>query len=120
MTIEERPGSDFDSIFSRKATPWRRSASSGMVTSSSTSSDDRPSASVWTSTVVGANSGSTSTRAFWSWVAPTRRRTPAIPIAIKRNRTLVLTSARIMATTPNGSRTQRGVTPPLLRRRVVR
>ena len=80
MTIDDRPASDFDSIFSRKATPWRRSASSGTVTSSSTSSADRPSASVWTSTVVGANSGSTSTRADCSWVAPTSRSTPAMPM----------------------------------------
>ena len=50
ITIDERPASDCERISSRNATPWSRSASSGTVTSSSTSSADRPSASVCTST----------------------------------------------------------------------
>ena len=52
ITIDDRPAIDWDRISWRNATPCSRSASRGTVTSSSTSSAERPSASVWTSTVV--------------------------------------------------------------------
>ena len=45
---------------STPSTPFNRSASSGTVMSCSTSSADRPSASVWISAYGGVNSGSTS------------------------------------------------------------
>ena len=115
IRIDERPAIDSDRISSRNATPCSRSASSGTVTSSSTSSAERPRASVWTSTEVGVNWGNTSTRALESWVAPTISRTPARPIANSRKRTLVLTMARIMSSSPTRSRVNGGTdwTPPL-------
>ena len=49
-TMDESPAIDSDWIESSQATPLSRSASSGTVMSSSTSSAERPSASVWIST----------------------------------------------------------------------
>src|SRR5918999_3071766 len=69
--IDDRPGSDSDRITSMPSTPFSRSASIGTVTSCSTSSADRPSASVWISTYGGVNSGSVSTGALRSCATPT-------------------------------------------------
>src|SRR5919106_741893 len=71
MTIDDRPGTDAERIVSTPATPLRRSASSGTVMSCSTSSADKPSASVWISTYGGVNSGSVSTGASRSCATPT-------------------------------------------------
>ena len=49
-TIEESPVIDSEWISSTQATPASKSCSSGTVTRFSTSSAERPSASVWTST----------------------------------------------------------------------
>src|SRR6266542_3822888 len=69
-SIRDSPGSDWERIWSRNATPLSRSCSSGTVTSCSTSSAESPSASVWMSTSGGLNSGRTSTGALRSWVMP--------------------------------------------------
>jgi hypothetical protein len=66
----DSPGIDSERIVSSHATPLSRSCSSGTVISSSTSAADRPRASVWTSTVGGANSGRTSTGVLRSCVTP--------------------------------------------------
>jgi hypothetical protein len=50
-SIEDNPGIEEDVIVSSHGTPARRSCSSGTVISCSTSGADRPSASVWMSTV---------------------------------------------------------------------
>ena len=50
IMIDDRPGTDSERIVSTPSTPLSRSCSSGTVMSCSTSSADRPSASVWTST----------------------------------------------------------------------
>ena len=60
ITIEETPGSDSDRIMSTPSTPLSRSSSRGTVISCSTSSAERPSASVWTSAYGGLNSGNAS------------------------------------------------------------
>ena len=56
-SMAERPGIDWDSIVSSHGMPLSRSCSSGVVMSCSTSSADRPSASVCTWTAGGSNSG---------------------------------------------------------------
>ncbi len=56
-SIEDRPGTDLELRMSTKGTLLRRSASSGTVTISATSRAERPSASLWTSTTTGPNSG---------------------------------------------------------------
>jgi hypothetical protein len=58
--IEESWATDFDRICSRPSIPFNWS-SMGTVISSSTSFEELPSATVWISTRVGANSGNTST-----------------------------------------------------------
>ena len=58
-TTDDSPSTDFDRIVSRPGTPLS-AASSGTVTSASTSFVDSPGASVCTSTSGGANSGNTS------------------------------------------------------------
>ena len=61
ITIDDRPGPTATGSCRARPTPLSRSGSSGTVISCSTSSADRPSASVWTSTFGGVNSGSVST-----------------------------------------------------------
>ncbi len=73
---------------SMKATPLRRSCSSGTVMNCSTSSADKPSASVCTSTRVGLNSGRESTGAPSNWVAPRTIRPTAAAITRPLNFTL--------------------------------
>src|SRR5918992_1635104 len=91
------PGREADSILSRKAIPTRRSCSSGTVISCSTSSAERPRASVWTSTWGGLNSGRTSTDVFPSCVTP-RAMTATPPATIRRrNLRLEPTIQRIIA-----------------------
>ncbi len=66
MITDDKPGSDTDSMSWRNATPFSRSCSSGTVMNCSTSSADKPRASVWTSTTVGLNSGNSARGAFVS------------------------------------------------------
>ena len=97
MTTDESPGSDTDSISSRKATPASRSCSSGTVISCSTSSAESPRASVWTSTIGGLNSGRTSTGVLPAWITPTITRPTAAATTRRRNLRLEATIQRIMA-----------------------
>jgi len=57
LVIEDNPRTDSERMSSTHATPLSRSASSGTVTSCSTSAADSPNASVWISTMGGENSG---------------------------------------------------------------
>jgi len=67
ITIEDSPAIEIDCMVSTHATPLSRFDSSGTVTRSSTSWAESPSASDWTSTVTGANSGTASmlVRVIW-------------------------------------------------------
>jgi hypothetical protein len=56
-SIAERPGMDREEMVSSHGMPLSRSCSSGVVMSSSTSSAERPSASVCIWTAGGSNSG---------------------------------------------------------------
>ena len=87
-TIEDSPGTDSERSTVTPFVPFSRSASSGTVTSCSTSSAERPSASVWTSTYGGVNSGRTSTGASRSCRMPTARMPAATATTSSRNRTL--------------------------------
>ena len=80
-----QPGSDSERMSSRNATPASRSCSIGTVISCSTSAADSPSASVWTSTVGGTNSGSTSTGMSRSWLMPTTSIATAAATTRSRN-----------------------------------
>jgi hypothetical protein len=72
----------------RNATPFSRSCSIGTVINCSTSGAESPSASVCTSTVVGPNSGRTSTDICRSWVIPTTSSTAAAATIKPRKRRL--------------------------------
>ena len=67
ITTDDSPSTDFERIVFSPGVPFR-AFSSGTLMSASTSSVDSPGASVWTSTLGGANSGNTSSgavRAVW-------------------------------------------------------
>ncbi len=96
MVIEDRPGTDLDWILSSHATPSSRSCSIGTVISCSTSSADRPSASIWTCTVVGPNSGSVSTSAWRSDQTPKAMITTAAATTARGALRLDPTIQRIM------------------------
>ena len=100
--IRDRPGTDSERMSSRKATPLSRSCSSGTVISCSTSAADNPSASVWTSTVGGTNSGRTSTGICLSWPIPTTSVATAAATTSSRSRRLASTIERtaVPPTTP--------------------
>ena len=100
MTMEDRPGTDCERMESIQATPFSRSCSSGTVMSCSISSADRPSASVWTSTTVGVNSGRESTSAWRSCQTPKARITAAAAMTPRRARMLPLTRLRITSRPP--------------------
>ena len=104
VTIEDRPAIEADCMVSTHATPLRRLDSSGTVTRSSTSWADSPSASDWTSTVTGANSGTASTGVARSATTP-KTPTATARIAMRtRERMPALTSAPTMnATTPGNA-----------------
>src|SRR5687768_6412816 len=95
--MEDRPGTDSERITSTPWTPFSRSASSGTVISCSTSSAERPSASVWISAYGGLNSGRTSTGASRSCTMPTTMIPTASPTTRSRNLRLDRTIARIIA-----------------------
>ena len=104
-TMDDSPATDSEWISSRNATPWSRSASSGTVISCSTSSAERPRASVWISTYVGPNSGRTSTGTRGSCVKPKSMAAAAAPSTSSRNLRLQPTSERIMLeTSPHACR----------------
>ena len=93
-TTDESPSTDLDRILSRPGTPLS-AASSGTVTSASTSLVDRPGASVCTSTSGGANSGNTSSGVVRSVLtAPTTSSTAKAATTI-RFRSESATSQRI-------------------------
>ncbi len=80
-TIDESCGTDLERIVSSSGRPWS-DCSSGTVTSSSTSSAERPRLGVWISTFGGANSGKTSTGV--SRKRPTPKTIIAAPAATTR------------------------------------
>ena len=94
--IRDRPATDSERMSSRKATPTSRSCSIGTVISCSTSAADSPRASVWISTVGGANSGRTSTGISRSCAAPTASRPAARATIRSLNLRLMPTIERIM------------------------
>jgi hypothetical protein len=67
--MTDRPWMDCDRTAAMPSTPLIAS-SSGLVTSTSTCSGERPGASVWIETCGGANSGKTSRRALATTPAP--------------------------------------------------
>ena len=99
--MDDKPGSDFERITSTPSTPFRRSASAGIVMSCSTSSAESPSASVWISTYGGVNSGSTSTGALRARLIPTARSSAAAATTRSRNRRLVPMIERIIGYAPS-------------------
>ncbi len=99
--MDDRPGSDFERITSTPSTPFRRSASAGIVMSCSTSSAESPSASVWISTYGGVNSGSTSTGALRARLMPTAKSNAAAATIRSRNRRLVPMIERIIGYAPS-------------------
>ena len=64
-TTDDNPSTDFDRSVFKPVVPLSE-FSSGTLTSASTSSVESPGASVWISTRGGANSGNTSSGAFWA------------------------------------------------------
>ncbi len=94
--MRDSPATDSERMSSRKATPFSRSCSSGTVISCSTSLADRPSASVWISTVAGVKSGRTSTGMSRSCETPTIITAAAAATTISRNRTDEPTIHRII------------------------
>ena len=80
--IDDRPGTDVEWMFFSHGVPFR-SSSRLRVTRSSTSGAERPSASVWTSIIGGANSGSASTGICRDWFAPAT--STAVPSATARS-----------------------------------
>ena len=87
-TTCDSPSTDFERTVFTPGRPFRAS-SMGTVTSDSTSSVERPGASVCTSTSGGANSGNTSSGAFWTAREPTTRRTTDRATTTTRRRTEV-------------------------------
>src|SRR5918992_1987975 len=100
--MEETCSTENERISSRPSTPFRAS-SIGIVMSSSTSVEVLPIASVWTSTIGGANSGKTSIFASRVWRKPKTRMAAAAKIASQRKRRLRATIQRITAC-PRSSR----------------
>src|SRR5215208_1769607 len=92
--ICERSITDLERISSSPGIPlsW---FSSGTVISSSTCSEELPTAMVWTSTIGGANSGKTSTSALRVSPMPKTMSAPAAKITSHRNRKLDPTIQRI-------------------------
>ena len=104
ISIRDSPGTDSERIASSQATPLSRSCSRGTVMSCSTSAADSPSASVWTSTVGGVNSGSTSTGMSRSCVAPSTSRAAANTTTTPRDRRLHPTIQPTTAAAPPSRR----------------
>src|SRR5579859_2141474 len=94
--ISESWDTDWERITSRPATPFS-ACSSGVVTTCSTSAGDRPTHSVWISTVGGANSGNTSTGVLRTCEIPPKTRAAPMATTRKRNFRLDATIQRIMA-----------------------
>src|SRR5215207_63834 len=92
--IWERSATDLERISSSPGTPLSWS-SIGMVISSSTCSEELPTAMVWTSTIGGANSGKTSTSALRVSPMPKIISATAAKITSHRNRKLDPTIQRI-------------------------
>ena len=97
ISMNDSPGTDLDSIRSSQDTPASRSCSMGTVTNCSTSSAERPRASVCTRTVTGLNSGSTSMRVSRSCTTPKAMITTAIARTPRRARTDDSTIHRIIS-----------------------
>ena len=95
-SIRETPGAESDRIVSTPLIPFKRKCSMGTVIRSSTSEAESPRLSVWTSTVGGLTSGTTSTRDLCSCTAPRINRAAAIGSTSSRNRTLEVTSQASM------------------------
>jgi hypothetical protein len=95
-TMEERPGIDSERISSTQDTPFSMSASSGTVIMASTSSAERPSASVWISTYGRENSGTASRGRLRSSERAKNATMPAPARTRSRRRMLQPTSQRIM------------------------
>ena len=93
-SIEDSCGTDLDRMSSRPWMPFSP-ASSGTVTSCSTSEVDRPTQAVWMTTRGGANSGKTSTCIFGSEVMPRIIRPTAAATIRCRNFRLELMTARM-------------------------
>src|SRR3954453_19522737 len=100
--MEDSWDTDFERISSRPGRPPSDS-SIGIVTSSSTSLDEFPSAIVCTSTLGGANSGNTSTCALGIWAAPNTIKVPAAKITSHRKFRLLPTIHRIRRDLPTPS-----------------
>src|SRR5215208_1983169 len=92
--IAESWATDFERSSSRPGRPLSCS-SIGTVINSSTSSEELPSAIVWTSTRGGANSGNTSTFALGIWATPKAMIAVAPKSTSQRNRKLRETIQRI-------------------------
>src|SRR5215213_1768747 len=92
--ICERSITDLERISSSPGIPFSWS-SSGMVISSSTCSEELPTAMVWTSTIGGANSGKTSTSALRVSPMPKTISAAAAKSTSQRNRKLDPTIQRI-------------------------
>ena len=99
-SIEESPVMDSERMVSSHGTPLSRSCSRGTVMSCSTSAADSPSASVWICTVVGTNSGYTSTEASCSWTNARTGIATAAATTRRLSRRLELTIHRIIAADP--------------------
>ena len=98
-TTDDSPSTDLErSVFS-PGTPFI-AASSGTLTSASTSAVDKPGASVWISTSGGANSGKTSNGASRAVRMPTTMSTTDNATTGTRSRNAEAMSPRIMAATP--------------------
>ena len=93
----DSPATESEWMVSRNATPASRSCSSGTVISCSTSGAESPSASVWTSTVGGRNSGNVSRGMSRSCTIPNAVTTMASAITIPRERRLAPTIQPIMS-----------------------
>src|SRR5918994_3397258 len=93
-SICERSETDLERISSSPGTPFSWS-SSGMVISSSTCSEELPTAMVWISTIGGANSGKTSTSALRVSPMPKTISAAAAKSTSHRNRKLDPTIQRI-------------------------
>src|SRR5262245_24503782 len=95
IRIEERPGTDLEWMVLSHGTPLSKSCSIGTVINCSTSSAERPRASVWTSTYGGVNSGKTSVDMAGSWMMPTTSSPAASTTTKSRDFRLAATILRI-------------------------
>ena len=105
-SIEDTPVIDSDSIDLSQGTPFNRSASIGTVMSDSTSVADRPSASVFTCSDKGENSGTASSGTLCSCHPPTISNKAARAATIVRSRRPDEMIHRIMRTIPQNTRVQ--------------